>query len=162
MPIHFLNFALFIFWMPLLFAILGIKFTDLFQLLPVITNLLFLLSPILYEKKNLGRFDVIADYNPFYQVLRLLRDGLINGQLFFFEGMVLFIILNFLLKKFSEVPGVISSLFLIFYSLFRFIIEFTREPDAHLGMLMNIITYGQTLSIVFFISGVILFKLVKK
>ena len=95
-PIHFLNFALFIFWMPLLFAILGIKFTDLFQLLPVITNLLFLLSPILYEKKNLGRFDVIADYNPFYQFLRLLRDGLIDGQLFFIEGMALLLI-NFLM-----------------------------------------------------------------
>ena len=80
----------------------------------------------------------------------------------FFEGIVLFIILNFLWKKFSEIPGVISSLFLIFYSLFRFIIEFTREPDARLGILMNIFTYGQMLSIAFFISGVILFKLVKK
>ena len=80
----------------------------------------------------------------------------------FFEGIVLFIILNFLWKKFSEIPGVISSLFLIFYSLFRFIIEFTREPDAHLGILMNIFTYGQMLSIAFFISGVILFKFVKK
>ena len=38
----------------------------------------------------------------------------------FFEGIVLFIILNFLWKKFSEVPGVISSLFLIFYSLLSF------------------------------------------
>ena len=41
-------------------------------------------------------------------------------------------------------------------------IEFTREPDEHLSILMDIFTYGQMLSIVFFISGVILFKLVKK
>jgi len=95
-PIHFVNFALFIFWIPLLFAILGIKFTDLFQLLPVITNLLFLLSPILYEKKNLGRFSMIADYNPFYQILRLFRDGMMNGQLFLFEGFVLLLI-NFIM-----------------------------------------------------------------
>ena len=92
LPIHFVNFGLFIFWMPLLFAILGIKFTDLFQLLPVITNLLFLLSPIIYEKKNLGKFAVIADYNPFYQILRLLRDGIMDGNLFFIEGIVLLFI----------------------------------------------------------------------
>ena len=59
-------------------------------------------------------------------------------------------------------PGVISSLFLIFDSSIRVIIEFTREPDAHLGILMNIFTYGQMLSIAFVGSGVILLGFVKK
>lgn len=89
-PIHFLNFALFTFWMPLLIAILGIRFTDLFQLLPVLTNLLFLLSPILYAKKNLGRLGIIADFNPIYQILRLLRNSLIEGQSFLFLGIIIF------------------------------------------------------------------------
>ena len=52
----------------------------------------------------------------------------------FFEGIILFILLNFIFKKYINKPGVISALFLIFYSFFRFIIEFTREPDPQLGL----------------------------
>ena len=80
----------------------------------------------------------------------------------FFEGIVLFAILNLIWKKFSDIPGVVSALFLICYSFFRFLIEFTREPDAHLGIVLNIFTYGQILSIIFFISGVIILKVIKK
>ena len=106
-PIHLINFALFSFWMPLLIAILGLRFTDLFQLLPVLTNLLFLLSPILYEKKNLGKLELIADFNPIYQILRLLRDSLIEGQSFFIYGITFFIInicmLTFTLKIYNRI-----------------------------------------------------------
>ena len=96
-PIHFINFALFIFWLPLLVSILGIKFTDLFQLLPVITNLLFLLSPILYNQKNLGKLGIIADFNPVYQILKLFRDSLIYGNNYFFIGISIFLINLFML-----------------------------------------------------------------
>ena len=42
----------------------------------------------------------------------------------FFEGIVLFLILIFFRNKnFIKTPGLISALFLIFYSIFRFIIE---------------------------------------
>ena len=94
-PFHFLNFALFLFWVPLLISILGIRFNDLFQLLPVFTNLLFLLSPILYEKKNLGKLGLIADFNPIYQILRFLRDSLLVGESFMLAGIVI-LLLNFL------------------------------------------------------------------
>ena len=51
----------------------------------------------------------------------------------FFEGIILFLLLNLVFKKyFYKSVGVISSLFIIFYSLFRFMIEFTREPDPQL------------------------------
>ena len=91
-PIHFINFALFTFWLPLIVSILGIKFTDLFQLLPVITNLIFLLSPILYSQKNLGKLGVIADFNPVYQILKLLRDSIIYGNNNFLLGIMIFLI----------------------------------------------------------------------
>ena len=55
------------------------------------TNLLFLLSPILYPKKNLGSFGFIADFNPIYQVLRLLRNSIIYGQPYLKLGVVVFI-----------------------------------------------------------------------
>ena len=76
----------------------------------------------------------------------------------FFEGIVLFIFMNFFFRKYLyKSPGVISSLFLVFYSIFRFLIEYTREPDSHLGFVFLNITQGQIISILFFIIGLILF-----
>ena len=90
-PLHFINLALFIFWIQLLISLLGTKYTDLFQLLPIVTNLLFLLSPILYSKKNLGSYSFIADFNPIYQVLRLLRNSIIYCQPYLKLGLVVFL-----------------------------------------------------------------------
>tara|TARA_B100001029_G_C14964783_1_gene396652 strand:- start:196 stop:966 length:771 start_codon:yes stop_codon:yes gene_type:complete len=75
-----------------------------------------------------------------------------------FEGVVLFILLNFIFRKqFYKSPGLISALFLIFYSLFRFFIEFTREPDFQIGYILFNLTLGQFLSFLFFIFGLFLF-----
>ena len=75
-----------------------------------------------------------------------------------FEGIVLFLLINFTFKKFYlKQPGLISALFLIFYSLFRFFIEFTREPDVQLGLIFLNFSLGQLLSIIFLFFGIILF-----
>jgi len=75
-----------------------------------------------------------------------------------FEGIVLFILLNYILKKnISNIPGVISSLFLIFYSIFRFLIEFFRVPDQQIGYIIFNLSLGQLISIIFFIFGIYLF-----
>ena len=75
-----------------------------------------------------------------------------------FEGIVLFLILNYLYrKKFFISPGVISSIFLILYSFFRIIIEYFREPDIQLGYLIFNLTMGQIVSIIFLIFGIYLF-----
>jgi len=75
-----------------------------------------------------------------------------------FEGIVLFILLNYILKKkISNKPGVISSLFLIFYSIFRFLIEFFRVPDQQIGYIIFNLSLGQLISIIFFIFGIYLF-----
>ena len=106
--IHLINLFLFIFWIQLLVSLLGTKFSDIFQLLPVITNLLFLLSPILYEKKNLAAFSFTADFNPVFQVLRLLRDSIIYGNsnmkfgFIVFCGNVFFIVISLLIYKKME------------------------------------------------------------
>ena len=44
-------------------------------------------------------------------------------------------------------------MFLVFYSLFRFIIEFFRVPDEQLGYLIFNFTMGQIISFVFIIVG---------
>lgn len=76
----------------------------------------------------------------------------------FFEGIILFVILNYLVKKdILKQPGVISAIFLILYSSLRFILEFYREPDLHIGYLVFQLTMGQLISIIFFILGIFLY-----
>ena len=74
-----------------------------------------------------------------------------------FEGLILFIILNLIHNKITKKYGIISSLFVIFYSTFRYLIEFVREPDDHIGLIIYNMSLGQILSIIFFILGMILF-----
>ena len=76
----------------------------------------------------------------------------------FFEGIVLFFILRYFFKKqYLNRPGQISGLFLIFYSLFRFLVEFFRLPDQQMGYLILNLSMGQLISIVFLIIGMFLF-----
>ena len=75
------------------------------------------------------------------------------------EGLFLFLLLIYFRNKFSNKPGVISGLFLIIYSIFRFIVEFYRSPDEQLGYIFLNLTMGQVVSLIFILSGVILFYL---
>ena len=57
----------------------------------------------------------------------------------------------------------VSALFLIFYGLFRFIIEFVRVPDVQLGYLaFDWLTMGQLLSLPMIILGIYLIVKAKK
>ena len=71
------------------------------------------------------------------------------------EGFVLFYVL-YLVSKLKPKPGVVASSLLIFYGLFRFSVEFFREPDAHLGYLTFNLSMGQILSLPMIIIGIIL------
>tara|TARA_B100000073_G_C23476601_1_gene469797 strand:+ start:75 stop:581 length:507 start_codon:yes stop_codon:yes gene_type:complete len=73
------------------------------------------------------------------------------------EGLLLFVIILFFWKKnYLEKPGKISALFLIFYSLFRFFVEFFRVPDSQIGYIVINLTMGQIISIIFFGLGLTL------
>ena len=74
-----------------------------------------------------------------------------------FEGIILLLILLYFRKKnFLEKPGLISGIFLIFYSIFRFFVEFFRVPDQQLGYLILNLTMGQIISLIFFLTGIFL------
>ena len=74
------------------------------------------------------------------------------------EGVILFaLLLYFRNKNYLERPGLISGLFLIFYSIFRFCIEFFRVPDEQIGYLIFNLSMGQIISLIFIIIGSILF-----
>jgi phosphatidylglycerol:prolipoprotein diacylglycerol transferase len=74
---------------------------------------------------------------------------------FAFEGIVLFA----LLWWFSSRPrptGAVSGLFLLGYGVFRFGVEFTREPDGFLGLLSLGLSMGQWLSLPMALAGIAL------
>jgi phosphatidylglycerol:prolipoprotein diacylglycerol transferase len=75
------------------------------------------------------------------------------------EGVLLFIIL-WLFSKRPRPTMAVSGLFLIGYSTFRFLAEFVRTPDAHLGFVaFDWMTMGQLLSLPMLIAGIILMGL---
>ena len=80
------------------------------------------------------------------------------------EGVVLFILINFLaLKKHLIIKtGYVSSFFLISYSILRIFSENFREPDQHLGYLFNYFSMGTLLSILTLISGFLIIFFIKK
>ncbi|MBK4765363.1 MAG: prolipoprotein diacylglyceryl transferase [Pantoea sp. Brub] len=75
---------------------------------------------------------------------------------FFFEGLILLIILNIFISSFHTKRGSASGLFLFMYGSFRFIIEFFRQPDPQIGLFKNIITMGQILSLPMIIIGLLI------
>ena len=74
---------------------------------------------------------------------------------FALEGVMLFAILWLFARKLRPV-GSVSGLFLIGYGGFRFLVEFTREPDDFLGLLSFGMSMGQWLSLPMIIAGIFL------
>ncbi len=89
----------------------------------------------------------------------------------FFEGLFLWFVMWFIVKKFKSFKGFMLSMYLILFGTFRFFVEYFRQPDdgldfpIHLGppsgnfefvSFLNITT-GQILSFSMIVSGLILF-----
>ena len=72
---------------------------------------------------------------------------------FALEGVVLFVLL-WLYSARPRPRGAVSACFLIGYGVFRFVVEFTREPDSYLGLLALGLTMGQWLSAPMILGGV--------
>lgn len=72
------------------------------------------------------------------------------------EGLLLFIVVWFFSRKPRPVMAV-SGVFAMCYGLFRFTVEFARQPDAHLGFLaFDWLTMGQLLSFPMILIGLFL------
>jgi len=60
-------------------------------------------------------------------------------------------------------PGTITGIFVGGYGVARFIVEFFREPDAHLGFLFAGATMGQILSVpLVLLGGYLIMRAAKK
>ena len=72
------------------------------------------------------------------------------------EGLLLFLILLLISQK-TNIKGIVSSSFLIFYGSIRFIIEFFRQPDSHIGYVaFDFISMGQLLCVPMIVIGFII------
>jgi len=70
----------------------------------------------------------------------------------FLEGLVMFVILFAVSRKVAR-DGVVFWSFIGLYGLFRFIVEFFREPDAQVGYILGVLSMGQLLSLPMFLLG---------
>ena len=106
----------------------------------------------LYGKVTNGDWGFIFPTDPF----GLTRHP---SQLYesFGEGVLLFFIL-LVVSKTTKIKGIVSSCFLIFYGSIRFIIEFYRQPDSHIGYVaFDSISMGQILCLPMIVIGILIF-----
>ena len=73
----------------------------------------------------------------------------------FLEGIVLYALLA-LYTRAGRGMGQVSAMFLVLYGVLRFAVEFTREPDSHLGLLALGLSMGQWLSVPMVVAGLAL------
>jgi phosphatidylglycerol---prolipoprotein diacylglyceryl transferase len=69
------------------------------------------------------------------------------------EGLLLFVLL-WLYARQPRRPAEVSAAFLTGYGLMRFLAEYFREPDAHLGLLSLGLSMGQWLSLPMVVAGI--------
>jgi phosphatidylglycerol---prolipoprotein diacylglyceryl transferase len=74
---------------------------------------------------------------------------------FLLEGLLLFVLL-WLFSRRARPMGQVSGAFLLGYGVFRFVAEFFREPDAHLGLLSLGMSMGQWLCVPMIVGGLAL------
>jgi phosphatidylglycerol:prolipoprotein diacylglycerol transferase len=74
---------------------------------------------------------------------------------FLLEGLLLFVLL-WLYARGPRKTGQVSAAFLVGYGSFRFIAEFFREPDAHLGLLGLGLSMGQWLCVPMILGGLVM------
>ena len=80
----------------------------------------------------------------------------------FLEGIVLFIIVWFYSAR-PRPRYAVSGVFALGYGVFRFAVEFVRQPDAHIGFIaFGWLTKGQLLSVPLIITGIVLLWLARR
>ena len=77
----FINLFLVVFFFSGVIALIGAKFKDIAQLVPVILQLIFLSSPIMFFKEAMGRAFIISKYNILYRSLSSVRTALLDGNI---------------------------------------------------------------------------------
>jgi phosphatidylglycerol:prolipoprotein diacylglycerol transferase len=76
------------------------------------------------------------------------------------EGLLLFLLIRALerhaIARDWYRPGMLAATFLVGYGLVRFLLEFTRQPDTQLGLVLGPFSMGQLLSASMIVVGLVL------
>jgi len=80
------------------------------------------------------------------------------------EGLILYLVLRTLERRAVSGqwyrPGLLAGVFLIGYGILRFLIEFTRQPDVQLGLVLGPFSMGQLLCALMILAGAVVLGLV--
>ena len=102
--IPFFNLFIFLYWFPVIVCLISVRFTDIAQLVPIVLQLLFLTSPILYRKESLGSMSWITNLNFIYHILDPLRVSIIEGYVNY-QNSLFILLINF--------TGLLITIFLL-------------------------------------------------
>tara|TARA_Y100001968_G_C19317244_1_gene697380 strand:+ start:119 stop:898 length:780 start_codon:yes stop_codon:yes gene_type:complete len=103
-----INLFVFIYWFPVIVCLISVRFNDIAQLVPIVLQLVFLTSPILYRKESLGSLSWITNFNFIYQILDPLRISIIEGYVNYHD--------SFLLLAFNCIGLIFTMIFLNYES----------------------------------------------
>lgn len=79
----------------------------------------------------------------------------------FGEGIVLFAVLWTIRNRIS-LPGAMLPIYLMGYGIIRFLIEYLRQPDEHLGFVLLSFSMGQLLCVAMILAGIILLIMLRR
>ena len=82
----------------------------------------------------------------------------------FLEGICLFTVMFFMARRpdIRRTPGVLFGTLLIGYGLCRIIVEYFREPDQQIGLILQYFSMGQLLSLPMILAGIAIVVYAKK
>ena len=105
----------------------------------------------LYGVPTNGQWGVIFDGESFPRHPSQIYEAI-------FEGLFIFLVLRFFLTNKHFFVYNTCAIFLILYGSFRFIIEFFREPDSHIGYILELLSIGQVLCLPMIFLGYYVLK----
>ena len=75
------------------------------------------------------------------------------------EGLVIAAVLWTVYRRHKTTlrPGALAALFLALYAVLRFVVEFTRQPDAQLGFVLGPFSMGQLLSVGLLLAAALIY-----
>jgi len=76
-----LNLFVFLFCFPLIIGLISLRLSDFAQLVTIVLQLIFLISPILYRKENLGDLTWITNIIFLYILIDSLRSSLVTASI---------------------------------------------------------------------------------
>lgn len=151
-------------------GLIGCSFSAFFYIrkhnlnLPLFADMISLVAPIGIFYVRIANFinnELIGRITHFPISVLLHNENIPRhpSQLYeaFLEGIFLFVILFFYYKKLLNIKkqGRLCGLFFIFYGIFRFFVEYVREPSDGVFDMLNLfsLTYGQLLTLPMILIG---------